>query len=671
MGRRKKNNKTYKKAAAIEETPTEQNVPEFGTISETAKTAYNEEAFDADTALETAKALLESQSEGVEETKSDSATEDGVNFKFERREYVMTEEEKMMEAFRNGEVYNPESEESMEDLRKITAKIQDLDSEIGKEPETADKTVVMPDIGTAEIESGEDDVDSDTEPFDGGESTEIAADDDNSMEAVDLVANAREYRRELDRLNDESLPIPERISAIKKVKEESVEESGETPEFTEWLTNFYRDSDISKNRELAKEILHQRPEWLNFDELMFLASFLFSGTRARYKDLTEWKVLTGFYKGLRDGLPESIPGMHHVTITQWFLQHPKLFQQGRQCFADLLCREDILPETVYRLVLYTKMSDSHREQLHKTHFVHKNVPIRFKILSAQNLPPETTGKLLMRVMQDSDVEVRVRADIVDLFLNNGTERQREAAMETLEILGADAYNVYNNRENVHNTKVTESALAIIDSLYDRCIGDTPAEIFEESLLSTDTVTALKSKWETSADFSTFKLALLRIELDRQSYGSHGLTLVQILNLVLRFIDTEFSPDHELHTRVYEELVDSALEGETCSSGHAFRLVNALSGYTEYNIQVSFDDQLSAYFMREFQRLLESSEHFDMLLEMAETQDSFLQKPETVAFIRDNLHTIRESLWQDFKEDMDDLEFDETFQRVAVKYGVVV
>jgi len=699
MGRRKKNKSaSYKTAKAVKtvdtaDTITDNSVPEFGSISEEAKASYENESFDAETALETARVLLESQKaegkdEGVEETKGTEESEETKGgkleeddgFEFERREYVMSEEEKMMEAFRNGEVYIPPSEnttqESLEQLEKITAQIQGLDAEIGKTPETADNTVVLPDIGTEQLETdSEDDIDSETESLDGenvlsGVGT-VDTEVDPSDVTVDMVANVRVYRRDLDRLNDETLPMSERITALGELKTGSINEYGETPDFTEWLTNFYRDSDISANRELAKELIRSRPEWLTFDELMFLASFLYAGTRRRTDDIREWKILSGMYNDLRQDLPQSIPGMQHVTITQWFLEHPKLFQQGRHCFRDLLCREDVPPETVYRHVLYSKITASQRTQLHRAMFVHKNVPIRYKILTAQNLPPESTGRLLIKVMQDSEVEVRVRADIVDLFLNNGTERQKEAALETLEILGADAYNVYNNRENVHNTKITESALAIIESLYDRCIGEIPADVFEESLLSIDTLETLKTKWESQQDFATFKLALLRIELDRQKYGTHQLTLVQILNLVLRFIDAEFTADHELHTRVFEELVDSALEGETCSSGHAFRLVNALGGYTEYNIQVSFDDQLSAYFMREFRRLLEVSEHFDMLLEMGDGQDSFLQKPETVAFIRDNLHTIRESLWEDFREDLDDLTFDETLQRVAVKYGVVV
>lgn len=677
---RRNRNKYKKKSGGIEpQKSTENSIPDFATISEEAKAEYEREKFDPEASESTARAIVELSAKNraadpetnpETQTEKNTHTEEskGVTFKFSQREYVMSEEEKIMEAFRNGTVCDSQENET---LSRVAEQMQKLDEEIGKTPDTADTSVVIPDIGTSELESdGESDVDSDTEPMPC--TTSIPTDTEvTTGDTVDFVADSREYRRELDRHNDETLPVEERIQALEELKASELQESGETPLFTEWLANFYRDSDLAANRELALSLLKLQPDWLSLNELMVIASFLFSGTRVRYKNMVEWKALVGFYNSRRAGLPKSIPGIHHITITRWLLEHPKLFQQGRLCFRDLLARSDVPSETVYRLVLYCKVTDSRREELHKTHFTHPDVSVRYKILSAQNLPAEITGKLLGNIMRDNMVEVRIRADIVDLFINHGTEFQRIAAMEVLEELGADAYNVYNNRENVHNHRVTESAVAIVDSLYDILLDTADSVSFKKSLESLDVISSLKTRWETRKDYSTFKLALLRIELDRQLYGSHRLSLVQILNLVIKYINAEFSADHELHERVYQELVDSALEGETCSSGHAFRLVNALSGYTEFSVQVSFDDQMSAYFQREFQRLLENSEHADILLELGDSTESFLSKPETLAFVNENLHTIREKLYEDFRENLTDLEFDETFQRVAVKYGVVV
>ena len=690
--------KTYKTVTdAVDEHDT-QEIPEFASVSEEAKESYMAEHVDADVAMETARAILESSAYALASASADASASASADFDHtegveESKDaptveyhYELTEEEKMMEALRNGEVYVPDSDEyDGNELKKLAQSMQKLSEEIGKKPDTADDSIVIPDVGTEELETDSDtesvtmDVDLDTDLGTQTQTqtqtqtvvdTATTADTVDTTDTVDFVAESRDYKRDLDRLSDETLPVPARIRALEHLKLSDTQESGETQEFTEWLLNFYRGVDISSNRELVLQLIRLSPEWLTMDELMILCSFIYSGTRARVDNLAEWKTLAEMYNRYRGKLA-NLPAMHHITITEWFINHPKLFQQGKICFTDLLLRDDVPPENVYRVILRSKTTDSRREQLHKTHFVHQNVPIRYKILSAQNLSPSETNKYLTGIMTDASVEVRVRADIVDLFINHGDPHQKEQAIQVLEELGADAYNVYNNRENVHNTRITESALAIIDSLYDRCVEDTPPELFEETLASDSTIDQLRKKWEDHSEYSVFKLALLRIELDRQKYGSHGLTLVQILNLVLTFINQEFSEDHELHTRVFQELVDSAIEGETCSSGHAFRLVNALSGYTEYSIQVSFDDQLSAYFQREFQRLLMESEHMDMLSEMADDMDSFLHKPETMSFIRENLHTIRQTLWSEFQDDLDDLDFDETFQRVAVRYGVVV
>lgn len=291
---RRNRNKYKKKSGGIEpQKSTENSIPDFATISEEAKAEYEREKFDPEASESTARAIVELSAKNraadpetnpETQTEKNTHTEEskGVTFKFSQREYVMSEEEKIMEAFRNGTVCDSQENET---LSRVAEQMQKLDEEIGKTPDTADTSVVIPDIGTSELESdGESDVDSDTEPMPC--TTSIPTDTEvTTGDTVDFVADSREYRRELDRHNDETLPVEERIQALEELKASELQESGETPLFTEWLANFYRDSDLAANRELALSLLKLQPDWLSLNELMVIASFLFSGTRVRYKNM--------------------------------------------------------------------------------------------------------------------------------------------------------------------------------------------------------------------------------------------------------------------------------------------------------------------------------------------------------------------------------------------------
>jgi len=87
------------------------------------------------------------------------------------------------------------------------------------------------------------------------------------------------------------------------------------------------------------------------------------------------------------------------------------------------------------------------------------------------------------------------------------------------------------------------------------------------------------------------ISLNRIKIDRVLYSKYSQTLLNILLKVCTFIFTNEEKD-ELLKRLKEELYDMA---GTCSTGFASRLINILSGYDDFNIKISFSDQIVSNF----------------------------------------------------------------------------
>jgi hypothetical protein len=86
-------------------------------------------------------------------------------------------------------------------------------------------------------------------------------------------------------------------------------------------------------------------------------------------------------------------------------------------------------------------------------------------------------------------------------------------------------------------------------------------------------------------------ALERVKMDRKLYTEFSLTLERVFILVWNYITTRIPSKEtkmELKNRLCEELVEMS---DTCSSGFIARFPNILCGYTSYQILISWKDQI--------------------------------------------------------------------------------
>ncbi|MBL4898496.1 MAG: hypothetical protein JKX76_02485 [Colwellia sp.] len=674
----------------------------------------------------------EQKDEGVEETKG----EDNTPSPDKKFSYEPTEEELAMIAARDG--------------------INFLDEEMKKEPDTLNDEVVMPMTADMIVDDELDDIYGDVVE----DTLATATGSDNSGKLLDssdrpkveqttdgadeLIAN---LEKETDDIVDDIVPEKEYITEIDRVFDEnnSPEDRMETlknlsnDDKSECIHNLCLITDVYKNKLFVIDIINNAV--LNMDENIVIITFLLEESvkidliehnedelKTYHNDKLIWKALINLYTRNK----KTISAMYHMRIATWLYTNIKYAHIGLLILNDFFNRTDIDDREVkYRnvLTLKNKVSPEKFEVVCLKFFANKNIGIRAKILSAQHIMQGSSSdtnecqmhddilnktsirrveRILIPIMENENELHEVRADIADLLMTCGTEETKEKASESIERLGGNSFNVYENKENVHNKKVTESALVIINELVKDLLhiesipaeGDAEYESYIEfirEIKATKSVDVLRKKFnvetislldlvdeplietgagdeehesETTSSKDAVKMALLRIELDHINYTRHRLTLEGVLSLVLKYLDQTFDEDHEIYERIEEELIESHGQDGNCSSGHAFRIVNILSGYTEYSVQVGFLDQMMNYFYIDFMKRLGDGDLRDIIIEEI-SENNFTKKVETGKFVRENMSSMREALYEVFKDDISNEEFDENFRKIMIKYEVLI
>ena len=278
--------------------------------------------------------------------------------------------------------------------------------------------------------------------------------------------------------------------------------------------------------------------------------------------------------------------------------------------------------------------------------------------------------ILMDIMNDQELDPNVRADAADVLLNLGTSEFRSHATTTILLLGAldgAVRTVYQDAQNTHNTEIEQSALEILEKI----------DIIENNLTfeksQTKIIELTFNRYNNTADTEAseekmIRTALNRISVDRQLYSKYSISLQGILLRIVTYINKSEHCD-ELYRRLQEELIDMH---DKCSSGFAYRLINTLSGYCEHNVRISWADQVAGNLSGRLNSRIRELEDIDyqtnILAEMTLNQDnSVSDRSNFMKFFRESLPYIREELFDIFKDDMTDTDFDLYLRRAIIQY----
>jgi len=215
---------------------------------------------------------------------------------------------------------------------------------------------------------------------------------------------------------------------------------------------------------------------------------------------------------------------------------------------------------------------------------------------------------LMEFATDEDLDYNRRADAADVLLHLGSRPMQESARDIITALGLTdtrAKTIFDNAQNVHTEEVEESVADILGFLVHvptQKANGSPVD-FEYIngrilfMLNEEKKLYDRQKSEEECDrcksrHNKIHLALNRIGMDRVLYSKFNSSLSNILIKVWTYIMGSAEHKEEMTKRLLEELEEMS---GTCTTGFATRLVNAISGFGEFNIRISWEEQIAANF----------------------------------------------------------------------------
>jgi hypothetical protein len=433
----------------------------------------------------------------------------------------------------------------------------------------------------------------------------------------------------------------------------------ETSYLTKFLIKIIRESklNISHKIELSKTLLFDRK---TDDSLLFICDTILN----EHHDISNI-IYFDAIKTLIENDNFKEKGLDHLSL--FF----------KNVYVDL----DYRYKSIYAILAFNlEKEECRRLFLDMMYLYYKNVPyITYKILVCQyyiinerNEKMENFIKdrveefieILFVYANDFELDENIRADCLDVLLRCGGEI-RNRAFRLINLLGIrnnfNKISIYDNSQNVHSSSIEKSSIEMLEKLEN--------EIKEKEYSLCNYLTILdyfeKRKETLSEDEKkTLDKSLTRISFDRAHYGKSMLSLSEICCLVFTYIsNTEYK--ESLENRFLEELIDSS---GVCSTGNAFRLINVLSGFGDYYIKISYEDQFKSKFQYKLEKKCMDIEdedfRNDIIIDMM--SNDIANKSSFLTFFIQTYPKIKDELWEEFKEDVSESNLEE-YLRICISH----
>lgn len=323
-------------------------------------------------------------------------------------------------------------------------------------------------------------------------------------------------------------------------------------------------------------------------------------------------------------------------------------------------------------------------------FYNQKNGIREKILSGQHLlQMEHTPQLektqienyLLELSLDRSYEENVRADAADVVLRlSKNNDQRLKAREIIGKIGFEknksstnlidkAETLYSNSQNVHN--FSDQIDQIVENLIKENI-----HLSNVKFKNIHDIVSNYAKTHIENREHRYKIlkSLNRISIDTATFTRFNSTLAEIFTLVWVRVENNFSDviKEEIKNRLLEELIDM---GDTCSSGHISRIINALCVYDEsISLKISFSQQLISNFIGRLNARIKNHPDEDIKYSLTVVHTDLVEEKDKeiyISFLRENVPILEKELYDEFvnHEHMDSKEFYESFQEIVKKVQI--
>jgi len=321
-------------------------------------------------------------------------------------------------------------------------------------------------------------------------------------------------------------------------------------------------------------------------------------------------------------------------LTKWMLPHMKKTKRNCRYILSKLSYEEV--KNLYINIFPEKECGKEWfiESAQLEFFFYNKIPIYYRIISGQyllkisnmlNKRRDSVEKQMIDFAECEDIEYNLRADAADILITFGSEVARNKGKEIIMQLGrinGPVRTIFENAQNLHTEKVEESVSETLEYLstlpinnnnidFDHVNSHVEKMLKEEleSIQKLHSNTGITCKCHVNSTHDNFcsevckefydknekiTVAMRRIFMDRALYSKFNNSLINILLKIYNYI--QIQEDESIKLQLYKRMLQELEEmSGTCSSGFASRLVNIISGYGNFNIRISFEDQIISNF----------------------------------------------------------------------------
>jgi hypothetical protein len=280
-------------------------------------------------------------------------------------------------------------------------------------------------------------------------------------------------------------------------------------------------------------------------------------------------------------------------------------------------------------------------------------------------------KILVKFTKDKNNSVNIKSDAADVLLQLGSENTQKLAREVITQLGKEGVKVrsiFDNSQNVHSRDIDKSLYAGIEFLTQITTWKIKSvEITYDDIKNHINQYIIENKMTDNEE--QINIALNRIYMDRAIYKPYNISLKLILVKVYSYIKNSSKDiQPEILKCLIQELIAMA---DWCSSGYATRLLNSISGFGDFNYRISWKEQIISNFVGRLNaraRSIPDEEFKDNVIEeMGIDSSQYVKRKNFLKFFRDNVLSIREEMYEEFKTHIDDTTFDLAFKSAILSY----
>ena len=224
-------------------------------------------------------------------------------------------------------------------------------------------------------------------------------------------------------------------------------------------------------------------------------------------------------------------------------------------------------------------------------------PTAMRILAAQALLSQQSSNMSNDVIlaqveifaRDEELDGFLRANAADVLLGYGDEKTQSDARKIIQEIGRETgFGLYSNTQNVHVESIEESIRASLDTICAWATTNKSKILDFESTVEKVRVRR-NSNDQTQENVRDAETVFLRIKIGTRLYGTF--TCQSLFCSICAWIWNQ-DDQTTLWKRFDEELGDMV---NTCTTGLVSRLVNILSGFGGFQIQISFKEQIKSNF----------------------------------------------------------------------------